>query len=71
MSHQFIGLRRLALAAALFGFAASAHAVVEIQWWHSMTGALNDRVNDIANGFNASQKDYKVVPVYKGRIRNR
>ena len=37
---NFFGLRRLALAAALFGFAASAHAVVEIQWWHSMTGAL-------------------------------
>ena len=66
MSQQFFGLRRLALAAALFGFAASAHAVVEIQWWHSMTGALNDRVNDIANGFNASQTDYKVVPVFKG-----
>jgi sn-glycerol 3-phosphate transport system substrate-binding protein len=66
MSQKLSGLRRLALAAALFSVAASAHAVVEIQWWHSMTGALGDRVNDIANGFNASQKDYKVVPVYKG-----
>lgn len=46
--------------------AGSAQAATDIQWWHSMTGALNDRVNDIANGFNASQKDYKVVPVYKG-----
>jgi sn-glycerol 3-phosphate transport system substrate-binding protein len=46
--------------------AGSAHAVTEIQWWHSMTGALNDRVNDIANNFNAAQADYKVVPVYKG-----
>src|SRR3954466_4555201 len=45
----------------------SAHAQTEIQWWHSMSGALNDRLNDIANGFNASQKDYKVVPVYKGQ----
>ena len=48
MSQQFFGLRRLALAAALFGFAASAHAVVEIQWWHSMTGKLGDQVNEIA-----------------------
>jgi sn-glycerol 3-phosphate transport system substrate-binding protein len=56
----------LALAAAFALAAGSAQAAAEIQWWHSMTGALNDRVNDIANGFNASQKDYKVVPVYKG-----
>jgi len=32
-------------------------AQVEIQWWHSMSGALNDRLNDIASGFNASQKE--------------
>ena len=57
---------RAVLAAALFGAAASAQAQVEIQWWHSMTGALNDRVNEFAKGFNESQKDYKVVPVYKG-----
>jgi sn-glycerol 3-phosphate transport system substrate-binding protein len=43
-----------------------AQAQTEIQWWHSMTGALGDRVTEMANGFNASQKDYKVVPVYKG-----
>ena len=38
----------------------------EIQWWHSMGGALGDWVNDLANEFNASQKDYKVVPSFKG-----
>src|SRR5689334_17572515 len=43
------------------------HAQIEIQWWHSMSGALNDRLNDIASGFNASQKEYKVMPVYKGQ----
>lgn len=42
------------------------HAETEIQWWHSMTGALSDRLNDIANKFNASQTEFKVVPVYKG-----
>ena len=47
-------------------FAANAHAQTEIQWWHSMTGALGDKLNEIASGFNASQKDYKVVPVFKG-----
>jgi sn-glycerol 3-phosphate transport system substrate-binding protein len=44
-----------------------AHATVEITWWHSMSGALGDKVNQIADKFNASQKDYKVVPVYKGQ----
>jgi len=44
-----------------------AHAVVEITWWHSMAGALGDKVNQIADKFNASQKDYKVVPVFKGQ----
>ena len=31
-----------------------------------MTGALDDRVNDLAKRFNESQKEYKVVPVFKG-----
>jgi sn-glycerol 3-phosphate transport system substrate-binding protein len=50
-----------------FLVSSGAQAQVEIQWWHSMTGALNDRLNDIANGFNASQKEYKIVTVYKGQ----
>jgi sn-glycerol 3-phosphate transport system substrate-binding protein len=45
---------------------APAQAQTEIQWWHSMTGALGDRVNEISTGFNASQKEYKIVPVFKG-----
>jgi sn-glycerol 3-phosphate transport system substrate-binding protein len=57
------------IGAGLLSFLVSsgAYAQVEIQWWHSMTGALNDRLNDIANGFNASQKEYKIVTVYKGQ----
>ncbi|HZY16263.1 MAG TPA: sn-glycerol-3-phosphate ABC transporter substrate-binding protein UgpB [Ramlibacter sp.] len=58
-------LKALALSAA-FALAIPAQAQTEIQWWHSMTGGLNDWVVDLANGFNASQKDYKVVPTYKG-----
>jgi len=41
-------------------------AQTEIQWWHSMGGALGEWVNDLAKDFNSSQKDYKVVPVFKG-----
>ena len=56
----------LVAAAALF-VALPASAQVEIQWWHSMAGKLGDKVNEIAEKFNASQKDYKVVAVYKGQ----
>ncbi len=55
-----------ALAAALFSLPMSAQAQTEIQWWHSMGGALGEWVNDLAKDFNASQKDYKVVPTFKG-----
>jgi sn-glycerol 3-phosphate transport system substrate-binding protein len=46
--------------------AAPAMAQTEIQWWHSMGGALGEWVNDLAKDFNASQKDYKIVPTFKG-----
>ena len=47
-------------------FALPAQAQTEIQWWHSMGGALGEWVNDLAKDFNASQKDYKIVPTFKG-----
>jgi len=58
----------LALASGLLAMAlsGSAQAQVEVQWWHSMTGGLNEWVNDLAKQFNDSQKDYKVVASYKG-----
>ncbi len=57
--------RRLQLAALLAStlvLASPAYAVTEIQWWHAMTGGNNDIVNKLADDFNASQSDYKVVP---------
>src|SRR5438552_4818280 len=47
-------------------FASPAHAVTEFQWWHAMTGAINDVVNNLAEDFNASQSEYKVGPTFKG-----
>lgn len=47
-------------------FAVSSFAATEIQWWHAMGGVNGERVNKIANDFNATQGEYKVVPVYKG-----
>jgi sn-glycerol 3-phosphate transport system substrate-binding protein len=43
-----------------------AHAQTELQWWHAMSGALEEWVDDLAKDFNASQQNYKVVPVFKG-----
>ena len=47
-------------------FALNAQAQTEVQWWHSMGGALGEWVNDLAKDYNASQKDYKIVPTFKG-----
>jgi sn-glycerol 3-phosphate transport system substrate-binding protein len=60
--------RRLQLAGALLvaGYAWSAQAATEIQWWHALSGANQERLNGMADSFNASQPDYKVVPVFKG-----
>jgi sn-glycerol 3-phosphate transport system substrate-binding protein len=57
----------LALGGVLFAGASQvALAATEIQFWHAMEAALGERVNDIAAQFNASQSDYKIVPVFKG-----
>jgi sn-glycerol 3-phosphate transport system substrate-binding protein len=45
----------------------TAQAQTEIQWWHSMTAVNNEWVNDLAKQFNESQKEYKVIPTYKGQ----
>ncbi len=58
-------LKAAALAFTL-ALALHAHAQTEIQWWHSMTAVNGEWVNDLAKEFNASQKDYKIVPTYKG-----
>ena len=51
----------------LFCFAGSAVAKpTEIHLWHAMRGARGDIIQKIADGFNSSQADYKVIPTYKG-----
>ncbi len=57
---------KLSAAALVAAFAFPAQSQTEIQWWHSMGGALGEWVNDLAKEYNASQKDYKVVPTFKG-----
>lgn len=58
-------LSGLTLAAAAI-FSTPASAQIEIQWWHALTGANNDVVVRLAEEFNKSQSEYKVVPSYKG-----
>jgi sn-glycerol 3-phosphate transport system substrate-binding protein len=55
-----------AAAAMSMGGVGAAQAQTEIQWWHAMGGQLGEAVNEIAEGFNKTQKEFKVVPVYKG-----
>ena len=66
MSKCASAFRCLAVVSALSAFAAPAQAVTEIQFWHAMTGANNDRINDFAKKFNESQGEYKVNAVFKG-----
>lgn len=53
-------------AAAVLASTATASAQTEVQWWHAMGGNLGEAVNALADGFNKSQTQYKVTPVYKG-----
>ncbi len=52
--------------ASLVGSTSLVSAATEIQWWHAMGGANGERVNKIADDFNKSQSEYKVVPTFKG-----
>src|SRR5688572_2760779 len=44
----------------------AALAVTDVELWHAMSGANTQRIEDIANGFNESQGEYRVVPSFKG-----
>lgn len=57
---------KIAFLAACTALASAAQAQTEIQWWHSMTAVNNEWVNDLAKDFNSRQKEYKIVPVFKG-----
>ena len=61
-----LNLKVLAAGSLLATMGASAHAVTEIVWWHSMTSALGERVAGLADQFNKSQSEYKVNAVFKG-----
>jgi sn-glycerol 3-phosphate transport system substrate-binding protein len=63
-------MRRLLLSSATVAviglYAGAASAQKEIQFWHAMGGQLGDVTNALAEEFNKSQTEFKVMPVYKG-----
>src|SRR5215475_15664445 len=61
-------LVRLAVAGAAVMLLAQrpASAVTDIQLWHAMPGELGYQLEKLAQDFNASQKEFRVVPVFKG-----
>lgn len=51
----------------MISFAGSAFAKpIEINWWHAMRGARGEVVQNIVDGFNNSQSEFKVIATYKG-----
>jgi sn-glycerol 3-phosphate transport system substrate-binding protein len=56
----------LLLVVALLSAPAPAFAKTEIQFWHAMTGQLNEAVNALVKQFNESQTEYEVKPLQKG-----
>lgn len=46
--------------------AVAAQAQVTINWWHAMGGELGELLEGVAEGFNESQSDYRVVPSFRG-----
>ena len=66
MTSYFSAFRMCTLALACFASPLTSFAQTEVQWWHSMTAVNGEWVNDLAKDFNASQKEYKIVPTFKG-----
>ena len=43
-----------------------AQAQTEVTWWHAMGGELGELLEGVAESFNESQDEYRVVPSYRG-----
>jgi sn-glycerol 3-phosphate transport system substrate-binding protein len=60
---RFLQIAAVAVAVTL---ASPAWAVTDIVWWHAMSGELGRQLEKLAADFNASQSEYRIVPIYKG-----
>ncbi len=60
------------VASALFGLlllvagVGRAHAVTELDFWFGVSGANAEVIQSLAREFNATQTEYRVVPIFKG-----
>ncbi|MBL8586314.1 MAG: sn-glycerol-3-phosphate ABC transporter substrate-binding protein UgpB [Bradyrhizobiaceae bacterium] len=64
-----MSLRRALIAAGfalIFSMSQAWAATTDIQLWHAMPGELGRQLGRIVDKFNASQKQYRVIPVFKG-----
>ncbi len=59
-------MKRVILLMTVLCMAVGLYAQTTVEFWHAMTGKNGEMVQAICDQFNASQKEYKVVPVYKG-----
>jgi sn-glycerol 3-phosphate transport system substrate-binding protein len=66
MLRSAINYLTVSVGVALLALVSPVQAATEIQWWHAMSGQLGRRLEKLATDFNASQNDFRVVPVYKG-----
>lgn len=60
---------RLCVAALLFANGAS-HAQTNLELWHGLTGVRAQALARLAQGFNASQSDFRVIAAYKDAEQN-
>src|SRR5258708_34298776 len=61
-------LRKLALGTLLFCAASSALPREDVRFWHALGGPQAAAIEQLAARFNASQKEYRVRPSYKGAL---
>ncbi len=59
-------MKRVIVLMTVLCMAVGLYAQTTVEFWHAMTGKNGEMVQAICDQFNASQKEYKVVPVYKG-----
>lgn len=53
-------------ALALIASLGAAKAQTTVEWWHAMGGELGAKLEEVAQNFNDSQDEFRVMPSYKG-----
>jgi sn-glycerol 3-phosphate transport system substrate-binding protein len=59
-------VKKALLSLVLLCAAALAHAAEEVRFWHAMSGPLGAELDRLVAGFNASQRQYRVVSFFQG-----